>query len=90
MKPDILQIVPSISQESDGVANFATNLSKSLIECEKKINLELVTLDWAPIEYETNFVKYLLTDLIYGQDRKLDERLEQLSELSRIVAVVGD
>ena len=42
------------------------------------------------LTYETNFVQYLLTDLIYDQDRKLDERLEQLSELSRIVAVVGD
>ena len=29
-----------------------------LLECEKKINLELVTLDWAPIKYETNFVKF--------------------------------
>lgn len=58
--PDILHIVPSISQKSDGVANFATELSNALINRDKMLKLELITLDWAPMKDAPNYARFFL------------------------------
>jgi len=55
---NILQIVPSISEESDGVANFSLNLADSLLEARCDLNLDLATLDWNPMTKEVRYAKY--------------------------------
>ena len=55
---NILQIVPSISVESDGVANFSLNLASSLLDARCDLNLDMVTLDWTPMTKEVPYAKH--------------------------------
>ena len=55
---NIIQIVPSISEESDGVANFSTNLAVSLLGARGNLNLDMVTLDWTPTTKIVPYAKY--------------------------------
>lgn len=55
---NILQIVPSISVESDGVANFSLNLANSLLDARCDLNLDMVTLDWTPMTKEVPYAQH--------------------------------
>ena len=53
----LLQIVPSISEESDGVANFSLNLADSLLCARTDLILEMVTLNWTPMTIDVPYAK---------------------------------
>jgi glycosyltransferase involved in cell wall biosynthesis len=55
---NLLQIVPSISEESDGVANFSLNLADFLQSARSDLNLEMVTLNWTPMTKKVPYAKH--------------------------------